>query len=341
MNALSFAQCRRPSAFAAAAIALALAAVAMAQEARYFRIGTGSTDDTYFAVGAAIASVISSPRGSRECGEGRGCGVPGLIAMAISTGGAAENVGAVASGAIDSAITQADIAYWAFSGTGAFQGRKPMDKLRAVGGLYTDIIHLAVRRDSNIGSVRDLRGKRVSLGESGSGTAIAARLILGAFGLAESDVRAQSLKIGTAADLLREGRLDALFLVAGLPDDTLAELAENVELKLLPLAGEEVTRLRRGHEFFRPGIIPRGTYRGADETASLGVPAIWIVSADVPDSIAYGITKALWSQAARQRLETGMAEGRIIRLQDALAGVSLPLHPGAAQFYREAGIVIR
>ncbi|MEM7045469.1 MAG: TAXI family TRAP transporter solute-binding subunit, partial [Pseudomonadota bacterium] len=160
----------------------------VAEDLRFFRIGTGGVAGTYYPIGGLIAGIISNPPGSRPCEKGGSCGVPGLIATAQSSGGSVENVEAVAAGTLDSGFAQSDIAYWAYSGTGRFEGRAKVENLRAITSLYPESIHLVVRRGAGIESIQDLKGKRVSLDEEGSGTLVDARIILDAFGIDEDEL---------------------------------------------------------------------------------------------------------------------------------------------------------
>lgn len=311
--------------------------------ATYFRIGTGSAGGTYFPVGGLIANAITYRPGGKDCDVG-GCGVPGLIAVAQATQGSVENAIQVNAGRLESGIVQADVAYWMYFGQWIYSGRKPAANLRAIANLYTENIQLLVRRDSGIHSVADLKGKRVSLGEKGSGTEVDARVVLGGFGLTQADIVARHLGPVPSADLLRRGKLDALFLVSGAPSAAITELADATvaglsAVTLVPIDGEGAARIRSAYPFYSETVIAGGTYKGIPPTVTLGVNAQWLVSAQVDSGLVYEITRALWNKGARRLLDSGHPEGRSIRLETALQGVVLPLHPGAARFYREIGLL--
>ena len=144
----------------------------------FFTIGTGGTAYTYYPVGGMIANAISKPPGSRECGKGGSCGVDGLIASAVSSRGSVDNVNAILSGLRNSGFAQSDVAYWAYTGTGTMEGKEPAKDLRTIAALFEEHIHLVTLKDSKIKSVKDLKGKRVSLDEPGSGTYVDALLKL-------------------------------------------------------------------------------------------------------------------------------------------------------------------
>lgn len=310
------------------------------QAVKFFRIGTGSTGGTYHPIGGLIASTISNPPGARPCDRGGACGPEGLIAVAQSTGGSVANVEAIRDGQLESGLVQADIAYWAYKGEHIFRRKgKRVEKLRAIANLYPEALHLVVRKDAKITRIQDLRGKRVSLGPKDSGTRVDAEIILRAFGLTPKSIKAQYLGPGPSADALREGKLDAIFLVAGPPAQAIVTLAGSTEIALVPIAGKRVERLRKRYPFFSRGVIPAGAYKNDGDIETLTVGAQWVVSADMPEELVHAITRALWHRNARQILDDGHPEGRNIKLETALKGLGVPLHPGAARYYREAGLL--
>lgn len=321
-----------------AAMAIGAAGV-QAQEMNFFTIGTGGTGATYFPLGGAIANAISNPPGSRPCEEGGSCGVPGLVAVAQSSRGSVANVNGIKSGILSSGFSQSDVAFWAYSGTGTFDGQEPMADLRAIAALYPEHIHLVASKASGIASVADLKGKRVSLDEPGSGTYVDAQLILAAFGITEADITVEHLKPGPASDAIRNGQLDALFFVGGYPAGTLVELASSAEVTLVPITGPEVDAMLKEYSFFSKDPIPEGTYQGIAAAETIAVGAQWLTSATQTDDLIYEITKALWNDNTRALLDAGHAKGKSVTKETALEGIGIPLHPGAEKFYREAGMI--
>ncbi|WP_116084582.1 TAXI family TRAP transporter solute-binding subunit [Tropicimonas sp. IMCC34011] len=322
-----------------AAIGLVAAGSASAQEPQFFRIGTGGTAGTYYPIGGLIANAISSPPGSRACEEGGSCGVPGLIATALSANGSVANVNAIAGGTLESGFAQSDVATWAQTGTGIWEDREAVEGLRAIANLYPETIHLVASADSGIEGVADLAGKRVSLDEPGSGTLVDARIILGAYGLSEDDVDAAFLKPDQAAERMRDGAMDAFFFVGGFPAGAIAELASQDDITLVPISGDEASSIRDEYTFFAENVVPAGTYDGVDEdVTTLSVGAQWVTSADQPEELVYEITAALWNENTRKLLDAGHQKGKEITADTALDGVGIPLHPGAARFYEEQGM---
>jgi hypothetical protein len=322
-----------------AVMALGMVSTSAAQDLQFFTIGTGGTAATYYPMGGVIANAISNPPGSRACDEGGSCGVPGLIASAVSSRGSVDNVNAISSGLRDSGFAQSDVAYWAFTGTGTMDGQPPAEKLRAIAALFPEHIHLVALADSGINSVADLAGKRVSLDEPGSGTRVDAILILQAYGLSTDSVTAESLKPDAASDALRNGQIDAFFFVGGYPTGAIVELASSVDVKLVPIDGEGAATLTEEFGFFSVSDIPDGTYEGVAATTTVAVGAQWITSSDEDEELIYQITAALWNDNTRRLLDVGHAKGASINKETALDGIGIPLHPGAERFYREAGLL--
>ena len=321
------------------ALALGLTGAASAQDLKFFTIGTGGTSFTYYPVGGVIANAISRPPGSRECGEGGSCGVEGLIASAVSSRGSVDNINAIVSGLRDSGFAQSDVAYWAYTGTGTMEGEPPAEDLRTIAALFEEHIHLVALADSGIDSVADLKGKRVSLDEPGSGTYVDANLILEAGGLSQADITVEALKGSDAANALRNGQIDAFFAVAGYPTGAVVELASATDIKIVPIDGDVSAKLTDAYGFFAASEIPEGTYEGVAGAGTISVGAQWFTSAKADDDLIYEITKALWNEQSRVLLDVGHAKGSSITLETALNGVGVPLHAGAERFYREVGIL--
>ncbi len=312
---------------------------AISNELTFFTIGTGGTAYTYYPVGGMIANAISKPPGSRECGKGGSCGVDGLIASAVSSRGSVDNVNAIISGLRNSGFAQSDVAYWAYTGTGTMEGKEPAKDLRTIAALFQEHIHLVALKKSNINSVKDLKGKRVSLDEPGSGTYVDAKLILESNGLSTNDVKAEALKGKAATDALRNGKVDAIFVVAGYPTGAIVELASAVDIKLVPIDGSGAKALTSKYGFFSESPIPSGTYEGVDAVNTVAVGAQWFTSAKEDTDLIYKITKALWNKESRKLMDVGHAKGKTITPDTALSGVGVPLHPGAEKFYKEAGLL--
>ena len=312
---------------------------AFAQDITFFRIGTGGTAGTYFPIGGLIANAISNPPGSRTCADGGSCGVPGVVATAVASNGSVANVNAINSGSMQSGFTQSDVAYWAYNASGIYEGRPKVDTLRAIANLYPESFHLVARKGSGIKSIKDLKGKRMSLDEPGSGTLVDARLILAAYGMTEKDVKAEYLKPQQSADKLKDGALDAFFSVSGWPQGAIAELAATTGVDLVPIDGPEAENLIKQFSFFAADEIPDGAYKGVAGVKTVSVNAIWATSSKQADQLIYNITAALWNPSTRKLLDSGHAKGKAIKLETAIVGLGIPLHAGAEKFYKEKGLI--
>lgn len=322
-----------------AVLALGIGGSAAAQDIEFFTIGTGGTAFTYYPMGGVIANAISKPPGSRECGEGGSCGVDGLIASAVSSRGSVDNINAIVSGLRNSGFAQSDVAYWAYTGTGTMEGSEPATELRTIAALFEEHIHLVTLADSDINSVADLAGKRVSLDEPGSGTRVDALLIMEANGLSEDDLTPEALKGNAASEALRNGKIDAFFVVTGYPTGAIVELASAADIRLVPIDGAGADALTEKYGFFAQSAIPDNAYEGVAGVDTVAVGAQWFTSATEDEELIYNITKALWNDESRALLDVGHAKGADVTAATALNGVGVPLHAGAERFYREAGLL--
>jgi uncharacterized protein len=331
---------RRSALLAGALGAAGLAAPPLrAQDITFFRILTGGTVGTYFPIGGLIANAISNPPGSRPCNDGGSCGVPGLVATAVASNGSVANAAAIGAGTAQSGFVQSDVAYWAFTGTAIYDGRPKIDTLRAIANLYPESFQLVVRRGAGIKSVGDLRGKRMSLDEPGSGTLVDARLILAAYGLSEKDLKAEYLPAQQVADKLKEGAIDGFFSVSGWPQSAVADLAATVGIDLVPISGPPAEKLIQQYSFFSADEIPDDAYKGVSGVKTVSVHALWVTSSKQPEDLIYKITAALWNPNTRKLLDSGHSKGRSIQLETATVGLGIPLHEGAEKFYREKGVL--
>lgn len=313
-------------------------AAPVGEQVRFFQIGTGTTGGTYFLIGGLLANAVSNPPGSRPCDRGGSCGVPGLIVVAQATSGAVENVSLMRSRRLESALVQADTAHAALTGVEPFDKGAYAD-LRSIANLYTETIHLVVRANSGIKSPADLKGKRVALGEQGSGTLVTARALLATYGLSEKSVKPFYLSPAAGGDRLEAGEMDAFLIVGGFPLPSVADLARRTPIALVPFDDGRAAQLMKRLPHFTESRIEADTYEGVPATRSLGVGAQWVVRGDLKPDLIYAITDALWNGQTRSMLDNGHPRGHSVQLATALSGLAAPLHPGAERFYREKGML--
>ena len=308
------------------AVVAATALVSGAQAQQFFRIGTGGTAGTYYPIGGMIANAVSQP--------GK------IIVTAQASNGSLANVNGIAGGAMESGFSQSDVATWAQTGKGLFEGKTSISELRLIANLYPETIHVVVKKGSGIKSIAELKGKRVALDEPGSGTLVNARLVLAAYGLKESDIKPEYIKPNQASDKMKDGALDAFFFVGGAPAGAIAELASSgAGIELLPISGAQADTLRRASPFFANDSVPAATYKDVAAVSTLSVGAQWVTSAKADTETVYQITKSLYSEATQKALAAGHAKGKLITVKNAVQGAGIPFHPGAERFYKEAGVL--
>lgn len=325
---------------AALAAAVLTSGAAAAQDMKFFRIGSGAAGGTYFPMAGLIAQAISNPPGSRPCDKGGSCGVPGLVAIAQSSNGSVANATAIQAGQLESGFSQSDVTYWAYSGTGLFEGKPKMDKLRVIASLFPEHIHVVASK-TGVNTIQDLKGKTVGIGLPASGAIVGSRIVLEAAGLKEkTDYTPEYLSSADSINHIRDNQAQAMLTVTGYPQAAVVELTSTVGGKIVPVDGPLRDKILAENKFFAKGVIPSGTYKGQDaDVQTVVVAALWITSADQPDELVYEITKGLWNDSTRKLLDSGHAKGKDITKETALDGVSIPLHPGAERFYREAGLL--
>jgi hypothetical protein len=277
-------------------------------------------------VGGMIANAVSQP--------GK------IAATAQSSNGSLATVNAIAGGQMESGFSQADVATWAYKGTGVFEGKPNVPGLRLIANLYPESVHVVVKKGSGIKSVADLKGKRVALDEPGSGTLINARAILAAYGLKESDLKPEYIKPNQAGDKLKDGALDAFFFTGGAPAGAIAELASaGTGIDILAIEGAPAEALKKGSGFFADDLIAADTYRGVGAVKTLAVGAQWVTSDKADAAVVYEIVKALYGEAGQKAMAAGHAKGKFITKENAVKGAGIPFHPGAEKFYKEAGVL--
>ena len=302
-------------------------------ETKVIRIGAGPTGATDFPFGGLIANAISNPPGSRECDRGGNCGVPGLIAVAQTTAGAAENLRAVSKGEMEMALSQADTAYWAYFGTGAFANEEPMSNLRILARLYPENIHLITRKDSVIKSVADLKGKRVAIGLENSATAATAKLILSAYGVKWTTVKFKFVDFASVSTGFTKNEFDAFFVISGAPVLALEDLATRTPIKLVPIDGPVADKLAQVFPFYSRGMIPPGTYGLTDPVPTLDVGSVLVSRNTMTPELAYGIVRALWHDRNVSLFQAGHPRGKFMDKALAARHLGVPVTDGADRYY--------
>lgn len=306
------------------ALVVALSLVSVASAASYMSIATGGTSGTYYPIGGAIASAVSKA---------------GKINCTAETGNASvANANLIATKGIEVAFVQNDITYWAYNGQLMFQG-KPLKNLRTIAALYPEHIHAVIAKDAKIKGINDLKGKRVGVGAPGSGVEGDVQAIFKVAGLSYKDLKkADFLDFAATASRFKDNQIDVGFVVAGYPVAAIMDLTTTKDVGLLSFSDEFVAKLNKAYPFLVKSVIPGKTYRGIDkDTTTPAVMAILITNDSVPESDVYNFTKAMFDNIAD--VHASHAKGKEINLKTALEGLTAPLHPGAAKFYKEKGML--
>jgi TRAP transporter TAXI family solute receptor len=332
----------RTSFVAAAVFGLVASASSQAQEMQFFRIASGSAGGTYFPMAGLLSQVISNPPGARTCEKGGNCGMPGLVAIGQSAHGSVANVNSIKSGQVESGFAQSDVTYWAYTGTGPFEGKQPIKKLCVIASLFSEHVHVVSGVGRGIKSVHDLKGKTVGMGLPASGALVGARLVVGAYGLKEKeDFKPEYVKSKTGADMIRDRHADAFLTVTGYPNAAITEMASTQGAMLVPVSGAERDKLLSAVRFYSASKIPGGTYQGnPDDTETVAVSALWVSSNELSEDLLYGVTKGLFgNKKAGKILKNGHAKGKALTVETAFDGVPIPLCPGSEKYYKETGAI--
>lgn len=305
------------------AVAL-LFAIVPAHAATFLSIATGGTSGTYYPLGGEIANLFNET-------------IEGVTATAQVTGASVENLRLMSKGDAELGMIQNDVGAYAFEGTDLFEG-EVIDNFAVVASLYPEVIQLVARADSGIETIADLAGKRVSIGSAGSGTNFNAVHMLESVGLTLNDISAQYLSFQESGDAAKNRQIDAFFVTAGIPNAAITEVASGAEIKVISLPEEVENALIAAHPFYIGFTIPAGTYPGVDEDVrTVAISALLVAQADLDEELVYQMAKNLFERGDELLTHAKKAE---ITLDTALDGIgTLPLHPGAERYYKEAGLI--
>jgi len=307
----------------AAIVSMGFSMPAAAQQ--QLSIATGGTGGVYYPMGGGLAEVINNH-------------VAGYSATAEVTGASVENMGLIATGDADLAIGLADTVVQAYSGTGRFEGQQ-LPMVRGLASLYANMIQIVALESSGIRSLQDLRGKRVSIGAPGSGTEVNAGAILEANGITYDDIDEQSLNFNETADALANGDIDAGFWSVGAPTSSIMNLSTTQRIVIIALSEAEIDAAMAANDTFAKTTLVGGTYNGVDaDIAVLGIPNVLTVSSEMPDDLAYSLTKAMFENIADMQAVHPAANQTTVEFT--LAATPVPLHPGAIRYFEEIGKTI-
>jgi uncharacterized protein len=295
-----------------------------ALEGEVITILTGGTAGVHFPLGSAQAKIYTE--------------VTGATASAQVTGGSAENTAKLLKGLAEIGYAMEDVVYDAYKGKGKFEDIGPSENLRVVATVYTNYTHIVAPKDSGISSIKDLKGKNVAVGAPGSGTEVLANRILEAAGLTYDDINEDFLSFQEGVEGIKNGRIDAAFIVSGLPNSGIMELVMTEDVTLIPVSNEIIDVLQENYPAVTTKNISSGTYEGQGKDIQTAVvKGLLITHDEVSEKIVHEMTKAFFEN--QQAMADAHNAGKEIQLETAADGLLLPLHPGAEKYYKEMGVL--
>ena len=298
-----------------------------AAEQQFVSIGTGGVTGVYYPTGGAICRLVN--KGRKE--HGVRCSVE-------STGGSVYNLNTIRQGELDFGVAQSDWQYHAYNGTSKFEEQGAFENLRAVFSVHPEPFTVVARADSGISTFADLAGKRVNIGNPGSGQRGTMEVVMAALGWDKSTFAlASELKSAEQSQALCDNKIDAMIFTVGHPSGSIKEATTSCDSVLVPVTGAEIDKLVGDNDYYRHATIPGGMYRGTDDdTETFGVGATFVSSADVPAEVVYVVVKAVFENFDQfKKLHPAFAN---LKPEEMIKdGLSAPLHDGAAQYYKEKG----
>lgn len=298
----------------------------------FVTIGTGGVTGVYYPTGGAISKMVNSKSDVYD-----------IKATVESTGGSVYNINAVLAGNLEFGICQSDRQFQAVHGLAEWKDRGPQKDLRSVFSIHPESVTLVASVESGIKTPEDLRGKRVNLGNPGSGQLQNSKDVLSAFGMTPDDLQARYVKAVEAPGLLQDERLDAFFYTVGHPNGNIKEATSGrVKVRIVPVAGEPIEKLIEKKPYYAIGKIDMANYpmavnADAGMVPSLGVKATFVTRASLDEEIVYAITKEVFENFEQfKKLHPAYS---VLTKKDMLQGLSAPLHKGAVKYYKEAGLL--
>lgn len=306
--------------------AMTAASMTVAQE--FISIGTGGVTGVYYPTGGAICRLVNKSRKEH-----------GIRCAVESTGGSVYNINTIKAGELEFGVAQSDWQHHAFNGTSKFSDN-PFPNIRAVMSVHPEPFTLIVRGDSGISGFEDLKGKRVNVGNPGSGQRATMEVVMDAFGVGMDDLAlATEYKGSEMAKQLCDGNIDAMIYTIGHPAAAIKEATTTCDARLVSVTGAPIDKLVADNPFYRVATIPGGMYKGTDgDTTTFGVGATFVTSADVPEDTVYVVAKAVMENIEDFKgLHPAFAN--LDPAQMVKDGLSAPLHDGAAKAYKELGLI--
>ena len=289
------------------------------EKPKFISILTGGTGGTYYPLGGSFAQIIKD--------------ATGIDTNAETSGASAENMTTLKNGDAEIAFSQTDIASYAVEGKLMFENNK-VENVKAIATLYPETIQIVTTKKSGITSIEDLKGKKVSVGAPGSGTVANAEQILEMHGMTFEDIKKQDLSFDESTQGIQDGTIDAAFVTAGTPTGAVESLGATEDVVIVPIAPGKINDLIKKYPFYVKEEIPSGTYGVEAAVTTVAVQAMLVVSSDLSEDVVYDITKAIFENLNK----VTHAKGKLIKVENALNGVGIDVHPGAQKYFDEKGV---
>ena len=309
----------------AALLVLVVPSPIRAQQKRLVTIASGWVVGVYYPLAGAMSRIMVKAKDLN------------IRATVEASGASVANAQLIGAGDCEFALLQNDVAYYAYTGTTlpAFQG-KPVKNMGGIFTIYPELVHLVATKTSGIKTVGDLKGKKVVLGPQGSGTEYNALQAMEAYGLKVGDVQAERIDAAAASDQLKDGRVDAAFFTTGLGSAVILDNFITGKTQLVPIGGGEAQALIKKYPYYTTARVPANTYKDQAEATTVAVMAMMVARSDLPEDLVYKFTKAIFDDI--KQFHEAHAAAKSLTLETALAGMPIPLHPGAERFYKEKGV---
>lgn len=287
-------------------------------------MGTGGTSGTYYAFGGVLAQYMTDNTDYRV--------------TAVSTAASKANIQSIGDGDYQIGFTQSDVMNYAWDGSRSFETDGPCRDFRVLGALYAETVQLITMKE-DIKSVSDLKGKSVSIGAPGSGVYFNAMDVLEGAGLTVDDIKPQYQSFDDSKEALKDGQIDAAFIVAGAPTSAITELATTNGVFLIPIEGELRDNIMRSCPYYAPLEIPANTYpKQNSPIETITIKATLIVDTDIDEDTVYALTAAIFDHVEEIAKEN--AKGEELSIENATSGITIPFHAGAARYYKEHGVTV-
>ncbi len=310
-------------------LATTVGSVSTVSAQQFVTIGTGGVTGVYYPTGGAICRLVNKSKKSH-----------GIRCSVESTGGSTYNLNAIAAGELDMGVAQSDWQYHAYNGSSKFKEQGPNKDLRAVFSVHPEPFTVVARKDSGIKNFKDLKGKRVNIGNPGSGQRGTMEVVMGKMGWTTKDFKlASELKSAEQSSALCDNKIDAIVFTVGHPSGSIKEATTSCDSVLVNVDGPVIDALVKENDYYRSATVPGGMYRGSDgDTMTFGVGATFVSSAKVSEKVIYNVVKAVFENFNQfKKLHPAFAN---LKKEEMIKdGLSAPLHDGAKKYYKEVGLM--